>query len=64
MGYFALNLKEDTKENLLTNIRSNLELYEKTEKGHSYLLDCFVQSDLNKLIELAKEKEKEVNEQE
>ncbi len=53
-----MNLKEDTKENLINNIRSNLELYERTKGGYSYLLNCFIQSDLNKLIEMAEEEEK------
>ena len=55
--YFALNSEEDTKENLLIAIRANLELYERAGCGHSYLLEDFVQNDLNRLIAIAKKEE-------
>ncbi len=60
MGYFCINLDEDTKENLIRTIRNNLNLYERAESGHSYLLDEFIQGDLDKLIVISKAEEKSV----
>ncbi len=58
MGYFCINLDEDTKENLIKNIRCNLELYETTKSGYSYLLTGFIQTALDKLIVMAEQEEK------
>lgn len=57
MGYFALPRNKDPLE-LIWDIKANLKLYKDkiTNDDYLYLLDVFVQSDLDKLEELLKER--------
>lgn len=59
MGYFALPTDKNCPYELINNIKANLKLYKDkiTNDDYLYLLDVFVQSDLDKIEELLKERE-------
>lgn len=62
MGYFALPKNKEDPLELISNIKANLKLYKDkiTNDDYLYLLDVFVQSDLDKLEELLKEKKENI----
>lgn len=62
MGYFTLPKNKEDPLELISNIKANLKLYKDkiTNDDYLYLLDVFVQSDLDKLEELLKEKKENI----
>lgn len=59
MGYFTLPTDKNCPYALIDNIKANLKLYtdKLTDNRYRYILDVFVQSDLDKIEELLKERE-------